>query len=52
MWKIPKCPIKASKTVQQIKITQLQTQINIDALPSGIYMLKTVNGATQKIVKQ
>jgi hypothetical protein len=39
-------------TVQLIKIAQLQTQIDIEALPSGIYLLKTVNGATQKIVKQ
>jgi hypothetical protein len=40
------------KTVQQIKIAQLQTQINIEALPSGIYWLKARNGVTQKIVKE
>jgi hypothetical protein len=40
------------KTVQQIKIAQLQTQINIDALPSGIYWLKAIKGATQKIIKE
>ncbi len=39
-------------TVQQVKITQLQTQINIGTLPSGMYMIKTLNGATQKIIKE
>jgi hypothetical protein len=40
------------KTVLKIEIFQSQTLINIDELPSGIYLLKTTNGATQKIVKQ
>ena len=38
--------------LQKINITQLQSQINIGQLSSGIYLLQTANGSTQKIIKQ
>jgi hypothetical protein len=37
--------------VKQIKITNLQQQINIAPLAKGIYLLKTANGASLKIIK-
>jgi hypothetical protein len=40
------------KTVKQLIITQLQSQIDISNLSSGIYLLKLTNGISQKIVKK
>jgi Secretion system C-terminal sorting domain len=38
--------------IKQIKITQLQMQINVSELPKGTYIIKTTNGTTLKLIKE
>lgn len=40
------------KVLQRVKITQLQEQISIEQYTSGMYIIKTANGSTMKILKQ
>jgi hypothetical protein len=42
----------SGKTLQQISVNQSSFTIDISKYTSGVYMLKTENGITQKIVKQ
>jgi hypothetical protein len=40
------------KTLQQIKLTNLQQEVSIKAYPAGIYIVKMEDGTVFKIVKQ
>jgi hypothetical protein len=40
------------KILQQIKLTNLQQQVNMETYPSGVYMLKMEDGTVFKVVKQ
>ena len=40
------------KTLQQIKLTNLLQQVNMESYPSGVYILKMEDGTVLKVVKQ
>jgi hypothetical protein len=40
------------KTLQQIKLTSLQQQVNMESYPAGVYIVKMADGTVFKVVKQ
>ena len=42
----------SGRIVQHVVITETRQPINIKALPTGIYILKFVDGTTQRFVKE